>query len=278
MNNEIFKNSVKFIVLTLVFFVIIFAGKSYFWSIQGVPQDLKSAKYWNLWGIGVALSSNIGMRYTQRVNLPVNSYSDVLEIWTATGDGKIVYKQVISWNMLFIKEYYNLLKTKVPALLDNSYNREETLNEFINQLSLRYKDWTIKAQVLTSQIAGLEGVMTRNDSSVATLKTKIGSDFSKFDSASTIENINNYIVLKNDYIYARTYVIFINKFLSQYTFLNEYNKVLLDTLINNKDILTKNSFVVIPDSWDQLIKNMNIIFDEQTYKTNQLKQNWGNWL
>jgi len=90
--------------------------------------------------------------------------------------------------------------------------------------------------------------MTRNDSSVATLKTKIGSDFSKFDSASTIENINNYIVLKNDYIYARTYVIFINKFLSQYTFLNEYNKVLLDTLINNKDILTKNSFVVIPDS------------------------------
>jgi hypothetical protein len=90
--------------------------------------------------------------------------------------------------------------------------------------------------------------MTRTDSNTEVLKTKIGSDFSKFDSASTIENINNYIVLKNDYIYARTYLIFINKFLSQYTFLNEYNKVLLDTLVNNKDILSKKSFIVLPDS------------------------------
>jgi hypothetical protein len=90
--------------------------------------------------------------------------------------------------------------------------------------------------------------MTRTDSNTEVLKTKIGSDFSKFDSASTIENINNYIVLKNDYIYARTYLIFVNKFLNQYTFLNEYNKVLLDTLINNKDILSKNSFIVLPDS------------------------------
>jgi hypothetical protein len=42
--------------------------------------------------------------------------------------------------MLFVKDYYNLLKTKVPSLLDNSYNREETLDEFINQLSIRYKE------------------------------------------------------------------------------------------------------------------------------------------
>ena len=72
--------------------------------------------------------------------------------------------------------------------------------------------------------------------------------------------------------------IFVNKFLNQYTFLNEYNKVLLDTLINNKDILSKNSFIVLPDSWDQLLKDMNIIFDESTYKANQLKQSGGNWL
>jgi len=53
---------------------------------------------------------------------------------------------------------------------------------------------------------------------------------------------------------------------------------LLDTLINNKDILSKNSFIVLPDSWDQLLKDMNIIFDESTYKANQLKQSGGNWL
>jgi hypothetical protein len=90
--------------------------------------------------------------------------------------------------------------------------------------------------------------MTRNDTNVENLKIKIGTDFSKFDTSSTLENINEYIILKNDYTYARTYIIFVNKFIAQYSFLNEYNKVLLDTLINNKDILVKDSFVVIPDS------------------------------
>jgi hypothetical protein len=48
----------------------------------------------------------------------------------------------------------------------------------------------------------------------------------------------------------------------------------LDTLINNKDILVKDSFVVIPDSWDELLQKMNIIFDEQTYKASLWEQTW----
>lgn len=273
MRKEILKNSIKLIIFTSLFFVIILAGKSFFTS-SIKNQELKSAEYANLWGIGVALSSNIGMRYTQRSTLPVNSYSDTLEIGASTGDEKIVHNQIISWNMLFVKDYYNLLRTKVPSLLDNSYNREETLDEFINQLSLRYKEWNQKLLTLNSQRISLEGVMTRNDTNVENLKIKIGADFSKSDTASTLENINEYILLKNDYTYARTYIIFVNKFISQYTFLNEYNKVLLDTLINNKDILIKDSFVVIPDSWDELLQKMNIIFDEQTYKASLWEQTW----
>lgn len=273
MRKEILKNSIKLVIFTSLFFVIILAGKSFFTS-SIKNQELKSAEYANLWGIGVALSSNIGMRYTQRSTLPVNSYSDTLEIGASAGDEKIVHNQIISWNMLFVKDYYNLLRTKVPSLLDNSYNREETLDEFINQLSLRYKEWNQKLLTLNSQRVSLEGVMTRNDTNVENLKIKIGTDFSKFDTASTLENINEYILLKNDYTYARTYIIFVNKFISQYTFLNEYNKVLLDTLINNKDILVKDSFVVIPDSWDELLQKMNIIFDEQTYKASLWEQTW----
>ncbi|NUJ97527.1 hypothetical protein HGA92_01915 [Candidatus Gracilibacteria bacterium] len=265
MRKEILKNSIKLVIFTSLFFVIILAGKSFFTS-SIKNQELKSAEYANLGGIGVALSSNIGMRYTQRSTLPVNSYSDTLEIGASAGDEKIVHNQIISGNMLFVKDYYNLLRTKVPSLLDNSYNREETLDEFINQLSLRYKEGNQKLLTLNSQRVSLEGVMTRNDTNVENLKIKIGTDFSKFDTASTLENINEYILLKNDYTYARTYIIFVNKFISQYTFLNEYNKVLLDTLINNKDILVKDSFVVIPDSGDELLQKMNIIFDEQTYK------------
>ena len=67
--------------------------------------------------------------------------------------------------------------------------------------------------------------------------------------------------------YARAYIVFINKFLNWYTVLNNYNKLLLDTLINNKEILVKNSQVVIPDSWSWLLKDLNLIYDEADWKS-----------
>jgi hypothetical protein len=40
----------------------------------------------------------------------------------------------------------------------------------------------------------------------------------------------------------------------------------LDTLINNKDALIKDAYVVIPDSWTQLLKKFDLIYDEKTLK------------
>jgi len=54
--------------------------------------------------------------------------------------------------------------------------------------------------------------------------------------------------LKQENTNALTYIIFINKFLNYYVILNEYNKKVLDTLINNKEILIKNTQLVIPDT------------------------------
>jgi len=80
------------------------------------------------------------------------------------------------------------------------------------------------------------------------LKTKINTDYQKRDAAASKENINNYLEQKNKYNYARTYVIYINQFLREYALLNDYNKKLLDTLINNKTAIIKEAYVVIPDT------------------------------
>jgi hypothetical protein len=37
-------------------------------------------------------------------------------------------------------------------------------------------------------------------------------------------------------------------------------------LINNREILVKNTQVVIPDSWSSLLKKLDLIYDESDFK------------
>jgi hypothetical protein len=91
-------------------------------------------------------------------------------------------------------------------------------------------------------------VIQNTDTELAKIKTKIEGDFGGFNANETLVNIDLYLEIKQENTYARTYVVFINKFITYYDGLNKYNKNLLDTLINNKDIIIKNSQVVIPNT------------------------------
>ena len=44
------------------------------------------------------------------------------------------------------------------------------------------------------------------------------------------------------------------------------NKKLLDTLINNKDIIVKWTKVVIPSTWIEALRKLDLIVDEKDYK------------
>jgi len=275
MKNKILLTFFQIISFTFIFFGLISLVSSFFAqdeimleNNQALKREFYAAPESQLGKVSVALTTNIGIRFKERESLPVNSYLDVQEVGDDVGDKTVISGELISQNMITIKEYLNILRTDVLGLLDNAYNREVVLNEFINQLSLRYKNASTKLNKLQAQKTILEAVMTNRDASIESLKTKISTDFSKFDDDSTNENIEEYLVLKDDYIYARTYLIFINKFITQYAFLNEYNKQLLDTLINNKDALSKNSFVVIPDSGDDFLRELDLILDESEYKAN----------
>ncbi|MDR2640454.1 MAG: hypothetical protein LBC61_03960 [Candidatus Peribacteria bacterium] len=94
----------------------------------------------------------------------------------------------------------------------------------------------------------LEREISNTNSQIEKLKSKINSDFLKNDSTASSENIEKYLELKSKYNYAVVYIVYINQFLTDYNRLNEYNKKLLDVLINNKEAIIKEAFVVIPDT------------------------------
>jgi hypothetical protein len=58
--------------------------------------------------------------------------------------------------------------------------------------------------------------MSEADGKVNLVKSKIESDFQNDKAEESVENINNYVKYKNDYYYARTYIIYINHFLYEY--------------------------------------------------------------
>jgi hypothetical protein len=234
--------------------------------------DLESAKskevYGNIW---VALATNIGTRYKGRTELPARSYETVIEVSDILGKEDIINDEILRVNMLFLQDYLNLMKTDLNGLLQNGSDRKTALETLITQLELRYKNAAKNLQTTITQTEFLKQKMQSLDGQINALKTRINEDFKNADTVATIENKNEYLRLKSEWMEARTYIIYFNQFAKQYNFLNTYNKQVLDTLINNKDVITKNSYVVLPDSGTSILKDLNLILDESEYKASEKK-------
>jgi len=226
-------------------------------------KNINTSTLWKTW---VAITTNIWIRYKQRQETPATIYKDIFSISEIMSDQKLANKELIWNNMLIIEEYKNVLKTDIKQLIDTSYDKPKMLNALIEQLEYRYVLWTENIKNLNEQKTIFESSMDTTNTKIETLKIRIDSDFKNNDSTASLENINNYLDLKKEYYYARTYTVYINHFLSEYNFLNWYNKLLLDTIVNNREAIIKNAYVVIPDSGSELLKQFNLLYDEVEYK------------
>lgn len=229
-------------------------------------SNFKKISNSSLWKTWVAITTNIWIRFKQRKDAPATIYKEIFSISEIMIDKQVANKELISNNMSLIEEYRNVLKTDIKQLLDSSYDKPKLLNALIEQLEYRYVLWTESMKKLLEQRTIFEWSITSTNTKTESLKAKISNDFKKNDPEETLKNINNYLELKKEYYYASTYIVYVNKFLGEYDSLNKYNKLLLDTLINNKDAIVKNSFVVIPDSWNELLKKFNLIYTEAETK------------
>jgi len=228
--------------------------------------NFKKANNNSFWKVWVAITTNIWIQFKKRWEIPATIYKDVFSISEIINNQNTANKELIWKNMIAIEEYKNILKTNVKQLINTSYDKPRTLDAFIDQLEYRYTLWINNAKKLTEQKSIFNKNMIATNWKIEALKIKIAKDFKENNAEESLENINSYLEFKKQYYYSRTYIIYINHFLSEYNYLNKYNKLLLDTLINNKDALIKNAYVVIPDSWSALLKKFDLIYDEKQIK------------
>lgn len=274
MNKQVIKYFSKISALTLLFLLWISVWNDYL-KAEELDDSFSNLNNYKIvtnkisWHIWVAISTNIWTRFEETNDLPVTIYNDVMDIAYILSNKQVARDKIITNNMILLNEYLNILKTDIKIFLAQSSNREESLNSYIDQLTYRYKNTITSTKNLNLQKSNLLSVYNSTNTDLENLKTKIWNDFSNFDSNSTIENIDKYLKLKEENTYSKTYIIFIDKFVNYFAILNNYNKTLLDTLINNKEIIIKNTQIVLPDSWTEMLKKLNLIYSEEDWKNVQ---------
>lgn len=226
----------------------------------------KKSEIWKTW---VAITTNLWIRYKQRGEIPATIYKDVFSLDELKLSKYDANNVIIAENMAITSEYKEILKSDFKQILKDALDKPAMLNAIIEQLEYRYEISAKQINKLNEQKTVLESAMSQANTRKSEIKTKIDTDFRQNNPDESIDNISDYLETQNNYYYARTYVIFINQFLNEYNVLNEYNKRLLDVLINNKNAIINNSYVVIPDTWAELLKEFDLLYDEAEYKSQQ---------
>ncbi len=270
---------IKISILTTCFIVIInFLLISFLKlpsNINITQEDNKyifnSADSNNLWNVALAITTNIWIWYKKRIDTPIESYKDIKELSEFLWNPETILDNLIQTNMLTIKDYVNFAKTDIKDLLDNSSNRKDSIESIISWFEFRYKTASKNRNILNNYRNLLIQEMNDITLKIEILKTKMNNDAKKYLSKESIENINSYTIYKKEYNYNKVKVVYINHFLRQYDFLNKYTKIILDTLINNKEAIINKWRIVLPDSWDSLIKKFDLIYSEEEWK-NELKK------
>lgn len=229
------------------------------------------ANAWFLWIKWVAISLNIWTKQKDATETPVNLTKEVLPISYILSNKNISRDKIITSNMVGLNEYLNVVKTNINSLLDQSSDREAMLESYLDQLKSRYRNTTEHLVILSEQARQLEQTVSSSDSLMERYKGDLTTAYKSLDYEKTETSLDNYLKERDKNTYAKTYLVFLGKFIQSYKLLNDYNKVLLDTLINNKEALIKNVTVVIPDSWSNLLKKFEIVKTEAEFKADLKK-------
>lgn len=264
----------KVIVLTAIFFVIL----NYAWSLLNADNQNTSniANYKTneidiMSHVWVAMTTNIWTRYKQKSSTPVNVYKDVVDVGYVISNQNIAQDSIITNHMVFLQEYLNIVQTDVKSLLSSTNDRSFALKSFLAQLNFRLKQWQINLNNLNLQKQDLSKHLSEVNWKIEILKNKIGYDFSNFNNDQTLQNIDNFLDLKSQYDSIRTYIIFIDKLAWNYQSLNTYNQKVIKVLDTNQDILIKNAYLVLPNSWSNLLDSLDLIYTESEW--NSLNKN-----
>ncbi len=277
-SKSIIEKSFKIAIISLIILFSINLWFSYFSHIQTNQKiELNSANFNNYinsnikpiaW-VSIAISTNIWIQLFKRSQDDNISYiyNNIYLTEQILSKNKTIFKNIVWKNLLYIKDYYNFVKTDFNKTLWKTNNRQETLNSIINQLKFRLTTANKNAKFLLNQKNILTKSYQTNKNNIESIKNKIRKNYKNVDIDSLYSNMNEYYIDKNKGIILNTYILYIDDLLVKYLNLNKYNKILLNTLTLNKDIISKKSYIVIPKEWTQILKKYNLILTEEEYKS-----------
>lgn len=271
----IIKNITKITILSFILTLWFLIINSFVWALNKneiIIDDNNNINYKNatirpVANVWVAISSNIWIWLSEKNKInEISINSEIFEIEDFYNNSISIKNEVIIKNMIFIKEYFNILKINFNEILEKSNNREKTLNNIIRQLEIRYKNTVTSIVNLNKQRILLINERERIITKINTLKRDLEIDFIESNSDEFLNNIEDFYSLKDKETILKANIIFLWEFLRRYNILNNYNEMLINTLRDNRDIISKNSYIVIPKSGIGLLKDFNLIFSQEEYE------------
>lgn len=282
MNKKIFKNIFKVSIISIII-VIVYKIWIIFINANDNSKNVEKTNKSNFKVIsssdisksGVAISTNIWIKYNQKKVITQAIYQEYFTIEELKKEKSNVENAIIARHMIETKEYYSLLKTDFKTMLQNSNDRKKTLEWIYWQLRIRYNNAVESIKTLEAQKKVLVEEFDKINNLIEATKTKISEDFRKTDTKAVNQDIDQILKLRQDYYYLRTYIVFINNFLAYYNVLNNYNLNLINVFSSNKDAIEKGSYVVLPASGNEILKEYWLLYTEDEYK-NKLKADEAN--
>lgn len=220
----------------------------------------------------VAITTNLGIKYSEKKYIPSNSNIELLSIDEIKKYKKNVEDAIIWKNMVEIKEYLWIMKTDFKSLIMSSNDRKRTLEWVYNQLSLRYNKGIENIKILEKQKEVFTNEFQNLEKQIEQIKQTLQKDYKNVDTNWVNENIENLIKLRQEQIYLRTYIIFINNFLNSYYKLNEHNLNFINAITINKEAIEKWAYVVLPNTWNEILKDYGLLYTEEEYKEMKKKE------
>ncbi len=272
---EFTKNTLIF---TLFFTLIIHLGWGYIAPYLG--QGAQAGNDGNftqsdmsyIGNVATALSLNIGQKSKPVTPGMNNLMDDTISISEVLANPKDGERKLIASNMLSMQSYLNVLKVDIIALLDESDDRAQALDEHIDILKSYYIRTSERTTLLAEQSRDLTVILAAASQTTEAAKKAMEEKYKAFEYEGVDSVINDYVTSKNEENRARVYLAYIDRFQRGYGILQGQNKKILDTIINNREALISKSVIVIPDSGSDLLKKMNLIITEADYKKANTQQ------
>jgi len=270
---------IKIAILTLIIFWLIYFAWSLFKSDKNNAntktenktqneQNFENISLENISSVWVAISTNIWMKFqkqnnTDSINIDYIWNFSIDEIMVGNSSGM---EQILDKNLSFLQEYRSFVKMDYNLAMKNSPDKASTLNNLIKQLEFRFRTSISNVKNLQEQQSTLKTEYNSNKKELENIKIKMERDYNDVALQELREDLQVYYSLKSRETVLTTYLVFIWNMIKNYIAINSYNKIVLDTLINNKDVISKSSYVVIPDSWTKVLDDLWLIVTEDEYK------------